>query len=262
MLHFPAFMNSSANRKNWFELIREYPLGLLVAALLLAILCDPLLSGFNQWFAWLHGPARLLPFTVLLAAVSTYAAWSSAPERARKVFWISAAAVGLGIGSLTLHNSLIAAHLVMQTLFIGYVLSVIVRIVFSARIVDGNILCGAAAGYLLAGIFFGYVFAFIEFLSPGSFIVTESNLNLPQTDLIQAPGWLIYFSFTTLTTVAYGDIMPASSLARSVSVVEAVIGQIMLVVMIARLVGLHVAHTGLRPHQPVQFEVGNPKGKD
>lgn len=253
-------MNNPAP-KNLTELIREYPLGLLVAVLIASILGDPLLSSFDHLFPWLHGPARLLPFTVLLAAASTYAAWASAPDRARRVFGISAVAVALGLGSLAIHNSLIPAHLIAQTIFSGYVLAVIVRIVFAARIVDGNILCGAAAVYLLAGVFFGYIFAFIEYLSPGSFVVTQSNLNLPHTDLIQAPGWLIYFSFTTLTTVAYGDILPASSVARSFSVVEAVIGQIMLVVMIARLVGLHVAHTGLRLNQPVQFTIEDPMRK-
>jgi len=70
---------------------------------------------------------------------------------------------------------------------------------------------------------------------------------------LDQPGWLVYFSFTTLTTVGFGDVLPAKAFARSLSVLEAVIGQIMLVVMMARLVGLHVAHATSSKSHPVEF---------
>ncbi len=49
----------------------------------------------------------------------------------------------------------------------------------------------------------------------------------------------VYFSFVTLTTVGYGDILPLSRILRSLAVVEAVIGQLYVAVMIARLVALY-----------------------
>jgi voltage-gated potassium channel Kch len=51
-----------------------------------------------------------------------------------------------------------------------------------------------------------------------------------------------YFSFTTLTTVGYGDIIPHSAAARTLASLEAVTGQIYLTVLVARLVGLHIVH--------------------
>ena len=53
---------------------------------------------------------------------------------------------------------------------------------------------------------------------------------------------LRYFSFMTLTTVGYGDVVPRSAGARTMAVLEAVMGQIYLAVLVARLVGLHIVH--------------------
>ena len=51
-----------------------------------------------------------------------------------------------------------------------------------------------------------------------------------------------YFSFVTLTTCGYGDIIPRSQALRTFAVLEAVMGQMYLAVLIARLVGLHIVH--------------------
>jgi voltage-gated potassium channel Kch len=52
----------------------------------------------------------------------------------------------------------------------------------------------------------------------------------------------IYYSFVTLTTLGYGDIVPVSPHARALSSLEAVIGQLFIAVLIARLVGMHIVH--------------------
>jgi voltage-gated potassium channel Kch len=54
---------------------------------------------------------------------------------------------------------------------------------------------------------------------------------------------LRYFSFMTLTTVGYGDVVPLSPVARTMAMLEAVMGQFYLVALIGRLVGLHIVHT-------------------
>ena len=67
---------------------------------------------------------------------------------------------------------------------------------------------------------------------------------------------LLYFSFTTLTTVGFGDIMPVSGFARMFSVTEAIAGQVILVVLFSRLVGMHVAQsTGGRPAESRSSEL-------
>jgi hypothetical protein len=52
---------------------------------------------------------------------------------------------------------------------------------------------------------------------------------------------MLYFSFTTLTSVGYGDVVPRTNIARMLAVTEALVGQCYLLVMVSRLVGLHVA---------------------
>ena len=53
----------------------------------------------------------------------------------------------------------------------------------------------------------------------------------------------------TLTTVGYGDVLPHSSAARTMAMLEAVMGQVYLAVLVARLVGLHIVHTS-KPRTP------------
>lgn len=53
----------------------------------------------------------------------------------------------------------------------------------------------------------------------------------------------IYYSFITITTLGYGDITPLTDVARSFAITEAVIGQIYLVLLVARLVGIHIAQS-------------------
>ena len=63
------------------------------------------------------------------------------------------------------------------------------------------------------------------------------------TRIDKDPAALVYFSFITLSTVGYGDITPLSPPARSFAFMEAIIGQIYLAVLVARLVGLHIVYS-------------------
>jgi hypothetical protein len=56
--------------------------------------------------------------------------------------------------------------------------------------------------------------------------------------------WAFYFSYTTLTTLGYGDITPQTSAVKSYAVMEAACGQIFLAVIVARLVALQIIHSG------------------
>jgi hypothetical protein len=86
--------------------------------------------------------------------------------------------------------------------------------------------------YLLAGIFFGVLYHAVESVWPGSFAAAGAIKEFPLFDAI-------YFSFVTLATLGYGDLVPVSGVARGLAVVEAVSGQLFLAVMIARLVSTY-----------------------
>jgi voltage-gated potassium channel Kch len=73
-------------------------------------------------------------------------------------------------------------------------------------------------------------------LSPGSFI--EEALSG-----VHDLSTFVYFSFVTLSTLGYGDIVPATRGAQALASMEALIGQFYLTVLVARLVGIHISYT-------------------
>jgi len=104
-----------------------------------------------------------------------------------------------------------------------------------AKEVTADLIMGAASTYFLMGLFWAFIFFFIETVSPGSFRLEGSGADMESQ--------LIYYSFVTLTTVGYGDITAASMIARSYSVLETVTGQLYLTVLVAGLVGLHISQS-------------------
>jgi hypothetical protein len=129
---------------------------------------------------------------------------------------------------------------------LGFTVIAILRWVLRARHVSGETIGGALCAYLLLGMIWAFLFGLMELAHPGSFRLADP---LPPHDfhfVFQARGFgqFVYFSFCTLTTVGYGDIIPLTPAARTFAYLEAVAGQIYLAVLIAHLVGLHVAQAG------------------
>ena len=91
----------------------------------------------------------------------------------------------------------------------------------------------ALGAYLLIGLFFGLAYSVLEKVAPGSFALAGQPL---AGDLREAGA--IYFSFVTLATLGYGDIVPLTATARGLAVIEAIGGQLYIAVLVARLVSL------------------------
>jgi hypothetical protein len=117
---------------------------------------------------------------------------------------------------------------------------VLVRVLRSER-VTGDTLCGAIAVYLLIGLTWSVGYMLIEYLQPGSFrLVLEGTLQATDKDLL-------YFGYVTLATLGYGDVLPVTHAARSQAVLEGLCGIIYIAILVARLIGLHLAaHVSLR----------------
>jgi hypothetical protein len=95
-------------------------------------------------------------------------------------------------------------------------------------------LYGAVAAYGLLGLLWAYLYLLVELVAPGALHFpdpTGVGLDLPR---IQAD--VVYFSFATLTTLGYGDIVPVHAFARSMAVLEALTGQLFIATLIAQLV--------------------------
>lgn len=109
-----------------------------------------------------------------------------------------------------------------------FTIYLILRPLLTARTTDFDSLCAAIGAYLLIGIAWALSYVVVERLAPGSFgLETE----FPWSDAL-------YFSLTTLTTLGYGDITPASPVAGVWATLEAVFGQLYIAVLVARLVAL------------------------
>jgi hypothetical protein len=102
--------------------------------------------------------------------------------------------------------------------------------------VTGHRVRGAVAGYLLLGLSCACAYSLIDFLIPGSFQMppAEPQSRQAQWDVFQ------YFSIVTLTTLGYGDITAIHPVARSVVMIEALLGQLYPAILIARLVTLRI----------------------
>ena len=115
-------------------------------------------------------------------------------------------------------------------LFLALSIMALTRTVFSTRTVTWETIKGGISAYLLIGILWTFAYEFLILMDPESLVASRGEIGLAQ---------LQYFSFVTLTTLGYGDITPVTWLTRNLAVLEALIGQIFLTVLIARLVGLH-----------------------
>ena len=108
------------------------------------------------------------------------------------------------------------------------------------RRVSIDTIASALATYLLFGLVWALVYVFFEHIDPDAF---TGQIGLGQPGEKSEFKAMVYFSFTTLTTLGYGDIIPINPFARSRAVLEAAFGQIYLAILIARLVGLHTARS-------------------
>ena len=112
------------------------------------------------------------------------------------------------------------------------ILLLLVR-VFRKGPVSGSRLQGAVAVYLLLGLAWAHAYVIFNRNHPDAFSIQEHT---PAT----VAAWT-YFSFVTLTTVGYGDIVPKDPVARMLAAGEALTGQLFLAVLLARLVALQVS---------------------
>jgi hypothetical protein len=130
-----------------------------------------------------------------------------------------------------------------QVVILGFTsCAILVHITRRERVTMDTILGGVCA-YLLIGEVFAYCFGIIELIHPGSFLEGGHMLKEPPNanHLLGRRPELTYFSFITLTTLGYGDIVPVAPIARVVAVIEALVGQIFLATFLAFLVGNYLA---------------------
>lgn len=115
-----------------------------------------------------------------------------------------------------------------------FVLSVVILLlnIFKGQEVTSEILCDALSVYLLFGIIWSFLYYILFQINPGAFVIPR---DYDDYEIVL----FIYYSFVTLTTLGYGDILPVSPTARILSVAEAVTGVLYIAVLVAKLVSLY-----------------------
>jgi hypothetical protein len=126
------------------------------------------------------------------------------------------------------------ATLIFGALFFAYAVINILRIVFKTKEIRRETIYAAIAAYLLLALMWAFIYSILEMAVPGSFSLPDKGFRGYFTQFE-------YFSFITITTLGYGDIIPLTDKASALAICEAVIGQIYMVVLVAWLVGMHVS---------------------
>ncbi len=159
------------------------------------------------------------------------------------IFMVVLSLINVGVGGTELfsetntdgfHILVLSFRLIYYLLIFGSIMSY----VLDSGLVTGNKIAGAISAYILMGIIWAVIYSLFFHFQPESFIIPEHLHSGSVMGL-----WAVYFSFTTLTTLGYGDIVPQLHAVQSYAVMEAACGQIFLTVLVARLVALQIIHS-------------------
>jgi len=156
---------------------------------------------------------------------------------------IALAAVGLVASALGdrpgWRTTLIIGDLGNAALLVGLCVLILSDVLRHSR-VSADTIIGSLCVYLLVSLIASFLYLALDTADPNTFQGIDTGDN-NRADLL-------YFSVTTLATLGYGDIVPKTQLARALSTIEALVGQLYLVVLVAHLVGLRL--TQLPPGTP------------
>jgi len=213
---------------HWVAYLRQNRCSLLLAALCLFILINPLIADS------VTGSTIL---TFCMFAIMVLAVWAL---RARRILLWVVVALALVCTEAILVERLAGSSLRLVTLgamatFIGAVTIALLYYVLDWHTITIDKVFGSLAAYVLIAFTFASLFGLLQLVQPHAFHVAA--VNEPDGHL----GWhdMMYFSFTVLTSTGFGEITPVTNTARSLIVIEQVVGVMYVAFLIARLANLY-----------------------
>jgi len=201
--------------------------GGLLAVIVLHNLIYPLSTG---------GGIGPFVFYAVYASIFAIGTWLLTPEGFWRIAAIASGASVFVAGVINSYAGSSAAALAVYLTSIAYhavIIAVLARYTFTARTVMTEVVLAATSLYLVLGSAFAAVFALVLWLQPGAFVASSgAEIQWQQ---------LLYYSYVTLTTLGYGDIVPITFHAQAFAAFEAIIGTLYTVILLSRLVGLHAS---------------------
>jgi len=195
----------------------------IIFAIMLVLLVNPFIRPL--------GLIGHLSSTLFLAMIPLASAYALTEDRRKTMIILLIAAPFVILDGLNVYFTsrvLMVVAVSFATILYFYIVSLLVKNLLSVRVVTANLIYCAISIYLLIGIMWAGIYNIVEGISPGSFSGTSEPVDL------------IYFSFVTLTTVGFGDVVPLSVFGKRLAIFEAAMGSIYMAVIIAMIVGRYM----------------------
>jgi Ion channel len=205
-------------------------------------------------FPYLERPGLPTALFRLLGAAAFVACVYAISER--RAHWITALALAVPAGLL---SSLYVFRpdlwiaipaLICNIVFLAFTLVSALRAVIRAEKVTSDTIYGAISVYLLMALVWAAAYLLLETVQPGALSMDAARHPNHRMDWFDC----MFYSYVTLTSLGYGDIVPVTAQARSLSVLEGVSGIMYVAVLVARLVGLYSTAEFERRRQPAPVE--------
>lgn len=143
---------------------------------------------------------------------------------------------------LWLQPQVVELGLLAAIVFVAFVIWRLFRFVIGAPTVNAEVLCAAISIYLLFAVAWAYLYTLLAHWNAQAFAYTQPGI------VAMGSFTALYFSVQVLTTITFGDIMPASNISRMAVLIEAAVGVFYMAILIARLVGLYASQAS--PNDP------------
>ena len=235
----------AAATNGWSRLAKDRRLRLRVsavgflAALVVCLVATPFVQGLEEGQLYQAVLFTLVMCTGLIASGS---------RRRLAYGLVSFALAAIWLNQLWPQKCPALTFILPAITFLGVVIASLLGFILRAKRVDANVLCAGISVYLILGLLWGLAYTFVAQVNPNAFAFSTH----PGTAVTMSGFTAIYFSFTTLMTVGYGDITPVADVARMLAMLEAMTGTLFVGVMIASLVSLYSASGQI--HTPTHNE--------
>jgi Ion channel len=184
-----------------------------------------------------EGAIEKIIVSIIFSTILITGSYATGHNRGSLVLGVTLAIVAITLQWLHLvgmHPIMFRVLSLIYIIFLTYTIGAVLHYLLVKGPVTADKLHGALAGFIMLAFLWAFLYTLLEDIFPHSFSIGNGD-----TDKGNLFYLFLYFSFTTLTTVGFGDIAPITHQARSLVIIEQLIGVFFVAVLIARLAGLY-----------------------